>query len=157
MSAEIERDIIDTFAEVSQSLGYSEAHGKILAALLLSGKEVCQDDLAKKTRYSPGMISLSIDLLEVIGLVKRVKKPNDRKLYVRFEGDLLEAMKTAILIKLKKGLTDVSGTFEGYEKKLQGMKNPEAKELLEKLHRLDKEAKRIERYVGELSKVESPK
>lgn len=155
--AETESEIIDTFAEISKSLGYSEAHGKILAALLLSGKEICLEDLAKKTRYSPGMISLSLDLLEVIGLIKKVKKPQDRKLYIQFEGDLLEAMKTAIMIKLKKGLVEVGGSFVDYEKELEKLKSEEGKKLLENLRRLEKEAKRIEKYVSELGKVEIPK
>ena len=157
MSAEIEREIIDTFAEVSKSLGYSEVHGKILAALLLNKKELCLLDLSKKTRYSPGMISLSLDLLEVIGLIKKVKKPNDRRLYIVFEGDLLEAMKTAIMLKLKKGLTDVEGKFESYERSLEKAKGEDGKKLLDNLRSLKKEAKRIENYITVLGRVDIPK
>ena len=155
---EIEAEIIDTFAAVSQSLGYSEVHGKILAALLLEGKPLCLEMIAKKTRYSISMISLSIDLLEVIGLIKKMKKPNDRRLYLEMTGDLVEALKTAIMLKLSKGFADVQTNFLRYKDEIGRTKSGAEKEhLLKSLERLEKETKRIEKYVSELSKIEIPR
>ncbi|HIJ98758.1 TPA: hypothetical protein H1005_02350 [archaeon] len=155
---EIESEIIDTFASISQSLGYSEVHGKILAALLLSGKPLCLEVLAKKTRYSISMISLSTDLLEVIGLIKKSKKPNDRRLYLELSGDLVEALKTAIMLKLSKGFADVQANFSRYKEEIMKTKGGKEKEyLLKSLERLEKETKRIEKYVAELSKIEIPR
>ncbi len=155
---EIESEIIDTFAAISQSLGYSEVHGKILAALLLEGKPLCLEMLAKKTRYSISMISLSIDLLEVIGLLKKSKRPNDRRLYLEMSGDLVEALKTAIMLKLSKGFADVQANFARYKDEIHKTKGVTEKEyLLKSLERLEKETKRIEKYVSELSKVDIPK
>ena len=155
---EIESEVIDTFATISQSLGYSEVHGKILAALVLEGKPLCLEMIAKKTRYSISMISLSIDLLEVIGLIKKSKKSNDRRLYLEMSGDLLDALKTAIMLKLSKGFVDVQANFARYRDEIGKAKGGVEKEhLFKSLERLEKETKRIEKYVSELSKVGIPK
>jgi len=156
---DIEKDIIDTFAEISQTLGYSEAHGRILAALMVSMKELSLDDLAKKTRYSTGMVSISLDLLEVLGIVKKIKKPQDRKLYVKMDGDLLEVLKTAIMLKLGKGFSEVQGSFSQYREKIKNVKGSKTEKdaLLRTLEKLEKETLRIGSYVDELSKVEIPK
>ena len=114
--------------------------------------------IAKKTRYSISMISLSIDLLEVIGLIKKMKKPNDRRLYLEMTGDLVEALKTAIMLKLSKGFADVQTNFLRYKDEIGRTKSGAEKEhLLKSLERLEKETKRIEKYVSELSKIEIPR
>src|SRR3989338_7801721 len=78
----IERHIYDTFSEVAASLGYSPLHGKIIAALIVHGKPMRLQELAQATGYSPSMVSLSLDLLEVLNIIKKVKKTADRKLSV---------------------------------------------------------------------------
>ncbi|MFO7872836.1 MAG: hypothetical protein R6U26_04365 [Candidatus Undinarchaeales archaeon] len=156
---DIESEIIDTFASISESLGYSEVHGKILAALLISDKALSLDQIANKTRYSSSMISLSLDLLEVIGMISKVKKSGDRKLYVKMDGDLLEALKTAVMLKLGKGFEDVSENLSTYRKKIKDMdkKPKKQKELLKGLKKLEQEAERIDKYIEKLSKVEISK
>jgi len=153
---EVEREIIDTFASISQSLGYSEVHGKIIAALIVSDGPISLEELAKKTRYSIGMISLSLDLLEVIGMIKRIKKPQDRKLYVKFEGDLVESIKTAIMLKIKKGISDVDENFRRHEEEVEKIKTEEGKKLLKNLQRLEKVTKRMQEYISGLNKVKIP-
>jgi DNA-binding transcriptional regulator GbsR (MarR family) len=152
----IESDIIDTFASASSFLGYSEVHGKILAALLIY-RELSLEELAKKTRYSASMISLSLDLLEVLGTIKRIKKPRDRKLYIELNGDMLETIRTALLLKVQKVLTDANASLRLYEEEIGKIKDGDKKKLLKSLKSLKVEALRIAKYIDRLSKVKLPK
>lgn len=153
----IESDIIDTFAQISSSLGYSEVHGKILAALMISGKPISLEELAGKTRYSAGMISLSLDLLEVLGMIKKVKRVGDRRLYIELCGNLTETLKTAILLKLTKGLVEVKEKFSEYREKITGMRGTGKIKLLKNLSRLESQTSKIEKYINKLSEVPIPK
>ncbi len=157
--SEIEREIINTFASMSESLGYSEVHGKILAALIISGDVLSLEELAKKTRYSTSMISLSLDLLEVLGMLKKIKRPNDRKLYIQLDGDLVETIKTAIMLKISRGFSEVHENLDEYRNEIKNAKGSteEKKKLLKNLGRLERESNRIKKYVEALSKVRIPR
>ena len=154
---EIEEKIFADFANVGSSIGYSDLHGKIISVLLVESEPIPLQDLSKKTGYSTSMISLSIDFLELLGVVKRIKKSGDRKLYIQFKGDLLEILKKAILFKLQKAIVDSSIEFEESRKVLEKIGNGEKKKVLRTLNILEKEIKRLEKYVEALSKVELPR
>src|SRR3972149_3027404 len=96
----IEERLLSTFAAVASSLGFNEAHGRIIAALLVSNKPLCLEDLSKRTGYSLAAISISLDLLEVIGVVRKIKNPKDRKLYSKLDGDALQEKREALVSKL---------------------------------------------------------
>ena len=53
----LEEDILATFSELASTLGYSPIHGKIIGALLVEGGPLSLQELAKRTKYSSGMIS----------------------------------------------------------------------------------------------------
>ncbi len=67
----IEEHIYSTFASIASAIGYSEVHGRIIAALLVSDRPLSLEELSKKTNYSLAAISLSLDLLEIIGMIKK--------------------------------------------------------------------------------------
>jgi len=154
---EIEEKILADFANVASSIGYSDLHGKLIAVLLVESEPISLQELSKKAGYSSSMISLSLDFLELLGVVKRIKKSGDRKLYIQFQGDLLESLKKAILLKLQKAIVDSSIEFEESRKALKKVGNGEKKKVLRTLNILEREIKRLERYVEALSKVELPK
>ena len=128
------------FANVASALGFSEVHGRVLAALLVH-KQLSLDELARHTRYSRAAISLSLDLLELLGFIRRVRQ--QRKLYVRLEGDLLAGLRTALLFKIQK---ESAATLA----ELETQKGIAAT-------RLAKEIRRLQRYADALAKVPLPK
>jgi DNA-binding transcriptional regulator GbsR (MarR family) len=154
---EIESEVISTFADTAGFLGYSEVHGKILAALLISQEPISLEELAKKTRYSISMISLSLDLLEVLGAIKRIKKPGDRKLYIKLSGDLLKLIRAALLVKLQKGLNEASSLLAGYEDEIVKIGDGEKEKLLKSLKVLETEIGRMSKYISKLAEVPIPK
>jgi DNA-binding transcriptional regulator GbsR (MarR family) len=141
---DIEEKIHSTFASVVKSLGYSEVHGRIISSLFLAEKELSLQELSKKTGYSIPSISISLDLLELLGIIKKKKKAGDRKLYVRLNGDLLEGLRRALLMKVQKELALTLSEFESY-KGSSGIR------------KLEKELRRLEKYINSLAAVEIPK
>ncbi len=144
---EIFEKIHSTFSAVASSLGYNEVHGRILSALLIAEQSLSLQELCKTTGYSPASVSLSLDLLELVGIVKKVKKRGDRKLYAKLEGDLLEGLKNALIFKLQKEISSTLLDLKSY--KADG----KAKNAVIKM---EKEVKRLEEYVNRLSKVSIP-
>ncbi len=142
-------DIHDTFTSVASSLGYSEVHGRIISALLVDSRPMSMDELAKTTGYSPASISLSLDLLELIGIIKKFKHKGDRRLYVRLEGDLLEGLRYAMLLKLQKEISKTLNEFKTYKNSDEKSKRT--------IKTLEKEVRRLQEYVSRLAKVPLPK
>jgi len=150
---EIKKDIYSTFAETASEIGYSEIHGRIMAALLVANKKLSLQELAKETGYSISTLSLSLDLLEFLGMIKKIKKVRDRKLYIELHGDLLEGVKKAFLIKVQKSVEGTLNRFENYEKQLKKSKDPEKKKVMKLLNILEKEVKKLDKYINLLSKL----
>lgn len=152
MSEDIKDKIYSTFASVASSMGYNEVHGRIIAALLVAGRPLSLTELCRSTRYSPGSISLSLDLLELVGIIRKVKKRGDRKLYVKIEGDILDGLRNAFLFKLKK---EINATYNEFGKHKKG--RHVQKDVRKTISILEKEIKRFDRYIDKLSEVELPK
>ncbi|MEM5871273.1 MAG: hypothetical protein QW051_00200, partial [Candidatus Aenigmatarchaeota archaeon] len=100
----IEKRIYETFSNLAEIMGFSSIHGSIIGSLIVSGGSLSLQEIAKKTGYSISMISLSTDFLEVLGIVRKVKRAKDRKVYIELESDLLESLKKVFLIRIKKGI-----------------------------------------------------
>ena len=149
MTNDIQERIFSTFSAVASSLGYSEVHGRIISALLVADRPLCLDEMSKTTGYSPASISLSLDLLELVGIIKKFKHKGDRKLYVKLDGDLLEGLRNALLLKLQK---EITRTLD----ELDAMKSGDSKNK-KTIHVLERELKRLNEYVFRLSKVPIPK
>jgi len=150
---EIEKDIYSTFAEIASAIGYSEIHGRIIAALLVSERKLSLNQLSKKTGYSLSTISLSLDLLELLGIIKKIKKVGDRKLYVELQGSLLEGLKRAFVIRIQKSIDETLVKFERYKESLNKTKTKENKKILNILSILEKEVKRVDKYISLLTKL----
>lgn len=142
-----EEKIHSTFASVAASLGYSEVHGRIISALLVAGRPLCMEELTQRTKYSPASISLSLDLLEMIGIIRKMKDRGDRKLYARLEGDLIEGLRSAMMLKLQK---EISSTLAELNAIKGDAKTRKAASTVEK------EVKRLQEYIRRLSDVKVP-
>ncbi|MBI4164088.1 MAG: hypothetical protein HY512_04450 [Candidatus Aenigmarchaeota archaeon] len=154
--SEIYNKILSTFAEVASSIGYSPLHGKIIGVLLIKNRPVSLQELAKATGYSSSMLSLSLDFLEILEVVKKVKKEADRKLYVSLAGDLLECLKRAITIKIEKSIQSSLSEFESSKKELTKLNAKEKAEIVNSLEILESQIKRLNKYVVLLSQIRLP-
>ena len=153
---EMEKKIFNTFSELAKSMGFSPIHGTIIGSLIIGGRSMSLQDMAKKTGYSISMISLSMDLLEILDIVKKVKKPGDRKLYIELRGDLLESLKKIFLMRVKKGISGSLADFEENKKRLKDLKGSNKEEVLRVMESLEKEIKRLDSYISLLSEIKLP-
>jgi DNA-binding transcriptional regulator GbsR (MarR family) len=153
---EIEKRIFNTFSELARSMGFSPIHGNIIGSLIVGGGSLSLQEIAKRTGYSISMISLSMDLLEILGIVKKVKKLRDRKLYIELNGDILESLKKIFLIRVKKGISDSLLEFEQNKEKLLKLQGKNKNDVLKAIDTLEKEIKRLDKYVSLLSGIKLP-
>jgi len=151
---EIKEKIYSTFSNIAKSLGYSEVYGRIIACLLINESPVTLSEVSKETGYSSPMVSLSIDFLENVGMVKRIKKPGDKKLYLQSDGNLLDGLKKVILAKIEKNILNSLEEFDEYRSKLKKMNNKDSEKLLKAIEILEREIKKMDDYVKVLSKVQ---
>ena len=150
MRQQLEERIYSTFAAIASSIGYNEVHGRVIAALLVTNKPLSLQELSKKTGYSLAAISLSLDLLELVGIIKKIKNQKDRKLYAKLDGDILEGLRNALIFKLQKEITATTIELEQY-------KGTNDKKVRQAIGILEKEIKRLDKYVKSLSDVKIPK
>ncbi len=153
---EIEKRILDTFSELARSMGFSPIHGNIIGSLIIGGGSMPLQEIAKKTGYSISMISLSMDLLEILGIVRKVKKPGDRKLYIELSGNLLESLKKVFLMRVKKGISGSLSAFEVSRERLAGLQGKNRDEVMRAITLLEKELRRLDKYVSLLSEIKLP-
>ena len=144
------------FSDLAGMLGYSPIHGKIIGALVSEEGPVSLQDIAHKTGYSLGMISISLELLDVMGIAKRIKKPRDRKLYVQLEGDLLTIMKKAVMTRVGKGVEASLKNLEERKDDAERLQGKEKEKLLKTIGILESEIKRLKNYVNLLSGIGLP-
>jgi DNA-binding transcriptional regulator GbsR (MarR family) len=148
--------IYATFGEVARSIGYSPIHGKIIAALVVNNREMSLQGLAKETGYSISMISLSLDLLEIMGVVRKSRKRGDRNLYISLHGDLLETLKNAVVMRLRKSIDTTLADISSSQKVMDALPHEEREKAMKSVAILKKEIRRLEMYVDVLSAARLP-
>lgn len=154
---DIKERIYSSFARTASTIGYSEVHGRIIAALFVNDKPLTLQKLAEETGYSPSSISLSLDFLEVLGVVSKFKKKEDRKLYIKMQGDLLEALRKAVIKKTENSINEALEEFETYREEIKESKEEEVGKTKEILNSLESELKRLQQYLEFLREVELPR
>jgi len=113
-----EREITEIIARFVSCLGLSEAAGKIWGALMLAGKPLSQDDIAKLTNYSIGVVSSNLSFLERLGFVVKVGRKGRRSLYAssstlmdifeKFFQQVLDVQVTSLLRFLQERMDSLS-------------------------------------------------
>ncbi|RLE89302.1 MAG: hypothetical protein DRJ49_03445 [Thermoprotei archaeon] len=95
MLSRLELELAVRLSRLISKWGLGEAVGKILAVLLLAGCPLSQQEIAKLTGYSVGLISTSLTFLESLGLVMMVEKIGRKKMYLA-TGSLIDVFENFI-------------------------------------------------------------
>jgi DNA-binding transcriptional regulator GbsR (MarR family) len=83
-SAELKSAFVEEMGQQLAGFGWPHMAGRILAALLVATPpEQSAAQLAETLQASRGSISTMTRMLETPGLIQRVRKPGDRKVYYR--------------------------------------------------------------------------
>ena len=102
------------------------------------------------------MISLSLDLLEVLGVIRKVKKTADRKLYIELSGDLIETLKNAFVMKIDKSIKNTLSEFKVARKHVEKLEGPDKEKTEKIIEMLESHIQRLNRYISTLSKIRLP-
>ena len=73
--------MVDASIRVAKMLGYSDAAGAIRGYLMMSDSPLSLDDLAEVTGYSKSTVSTNMAQLERMGIVRRGRRPGDKRHY----------------------------------------------------------------------------
>jgi DNA-binding transcriptional regulator GbsR (MarR family) len=73
------RHIIDACVKSAKIKGYSDACGVLRGTLFLADQPMSLDDLVERTGYSKSTVCVNMNLLEDLGLAKRVVIPRDKR------------------------------------------------------------------------------
>lgn len=75
------RCMVDASIQVANMMGYSDAAGALRGSLILADGPLSMDELVEVTGYSKSTVSTNMAQLERMGIVRRVRKPGDKKHY----------------------------------------------------------------------------
>jgi len=95
------RRIIDACVQFAKSKGYSDACGVLRGTLFLADEPLSLDDLAERTGYSKSTVCLNMNLLENLGIAKRVVAPGDKRSRYVIVTDP-NSMKASLLTNIKR-------------------------------------------------------
>ncbi|MCD6496051.1 MAG: winged helix-turn-helix transcriptional regulator [Candidatus Aenigmarchaeota archaeon] len=92
MSMTAKDEYIELIAETGRSMGLGAVSSKIRGILMAEPREVSLDELAGRTGYSLSAVSTSARMLTNMGMVKRIRKPGSRKVFLYMEKDMMKMM-----------------------------------------------------------------
>ncbi len=75
------RCMIDASIKMAKMLGHSDAAGALIGSLFLAEGPLSMDELVEVTGYSKSTVSTNMTLLENQGIVRRMRKPGDKRNY----------------------------------------------------------------------------
>ena len=122
---EAKRIMMEHFADTARRFGLSELYGYIYGVLFFEDEPLSLGKIAKRTGYSLSHVSTALKLLENIGLVKRIKKPGDKRAYYTAIKNIREWRKEAYYKKIEE---DIRQTRENLLRALKEIENDESEE-----------------------------
>jgi len=131
---EAKRIMMEHFADTARRFGLSELYGYIYGVLFFEDEPLSLGKSAERTGYSLSHVSTALKLLENIGLVKRIKKPGDKRAYYTAIKNIREWRKEAYYKKIEE---DVRQTRKSLLKALEAIGDDESEEAVKIKERIE--------------------
>lgn len=87
-----QKTLVEEMGLFAERYGSQRNTGRVLAAVMISGRPLTQEDLMRMLDLSRTSASVALRWLERIGYVQPVSEPGDRKRYYRLRPDITEWM-----------------------------------------------------------------
>ncbi len=87
------RCMIDASIKMANMLGHSDAAGALMGSLFLAAGPLSMDELVEMTGYSKSTVSTNMAFLENQGIVRRMRKPGDKRNYYLVRQSIEETFK----------------------------------------------------------------
>jgi DNA-binding transcriptional regulator GbsR (MarR family) len=75
------RCMIDASIQIANMMGHSDAAGALIGSLFVADGSLSMDELKEMTGYSKSTVSTNMTYLEIQGIVRRVRRPGDKRNY----------------------------------------------------------------------------
>src|SRR4030043_1072928 len=97
----LSKDFLEFFQTAAGLQGIDSSTGTIMGVLFMEPEEISMEELAEKTGYSLALICNKVKILEPSGIVKRIRHPHTKKLFLCMEKDMSQIIKSTLLTKQK--------------------------------------------------------
>lgn len=95
--AAVKARLVAAGGRLAQEFGFNRVAGEALACLYLTDGEASLDEMERELGLSKAAVSLAAAQLERLGLIHRVRKAGDRRLYYRSADDIGSALRHGLL------------------------------------------------------------
>ena len=143
------RHIVEACIQAAKSRGYSDATGVLRGTLLLADEPVSMDDLVDSTGYSKSTVSSSMNLLEGLGIAKRIVTPGDKRYRYVPETDP-DVMRSVMLSGVRKEVQWILAALDLTEREIRLC--DDTGEVLAGLERIRRFYKQIDELLDLLSR-----
>jgi HTH-type transcriptional regulator, glycine betaine synthesis regulator len=89
-------EVIETVGSLIEFWGFKRALGRVWALLYLSPYPLSAQDVSDQLGMSAGAVSMTLNELQVWGVISRAHRPGDRKEYFSAEEDILKMVTRVI-------------------------------------------------------------
>lgn len=87
------RCMIDASVQIANLMGRSDAAGALMVSLFMADGPLSMDELVEVTGYSKSTVSTNMTHLENKGIVRRIRKPGDKRNYYVITQNIDETFK----------------------------------------------------------------
>ncbi|HNT73054.1 MAG TPA: MarR family transcriptional regulator, partial [Methanothrix sp.] len=88
------RCVVDASIQMANLLGHSDAAGALIGSLFVADGPLSMDELVEMTGYSKSTVSINMTFLENQGIVRRMRRPGDKRNYYVIMKNIDETLKT---------------------------------------------------------------
>lgn len=88
------RCVVDASIQMANLLGHSDAAGALIGSLFVADGPLSMDELVEMTGYSKSTVSINMTFLENQGIVRRMRRPGDKRNYYIIMKNIDETFKT---------------------------------------------------------------
>lgn len=106
-------DLVNALGRLSETAGFSRMIGQIYSLLYLSPARISLGEIAEKLGVSKASVSLNIQNMERMGMVKRFNRPADRQNYYEADPDFWKVIRGILSDREKKLLGEFKNMLSG--------------------------------------------
>lgn len=143
--------LVEVGGQAAQDLGFGRIMGRIVIYLYLADGERSLDEIEHDLALSKAAVSGAARQLETLGLLRRVGRPGDRKVYYRTADNLGEVFRDGLTTLMRRKVTTFSSELEQTEALLRQADNGKEDDvtfLRSRVRRARQLSNRVERLLN---------
>ena len=150
----IRRQFIQGLGEISRFWGFSSVMGQIYGLMYLTNGPIAAETIMQKLGISKGNVSINVRNLDRWGMIRKIRKPGDRKEYYEVETDFIRIFINMLMERKNRDFDRSLRTVANCLEELKGAdKNKETVFIRERLVHMEKFFKMLDASVSTFLKL----